>query len=439
MSSTRRKTAAAARATQLLAHHIVIGPAAPLPTMTNNSNKRRKQNEPTSYPQSSHVIVDEEEEYVSLPSTSRHQTSSAVIENGDSNSAADMEDDEDGLDSLGYGPDDLDDYLDDEEDEDDYEDESDDENVITVEAVELGITTGKLCQMLKNKYTTIHEYDFFLQDNKLQINRSIIQQCNLIEGAMQQTKLINVKLQLDHDAKKAIILDILKPPEPPSSPPDSPPPIKKQPQVRPQQQPRATHQSPPPAHSKPVNNNQVTTAPHIGGQHLTNKSKKLMGSSSSTRQTSSTPVTLPQWKEDIGSSSIQMSSQIMPSPGNKSGNNGQVQLWQFLLELLTDADNRDSIQWQGIEGEFKLIQPEVVAQLWGQRKNKPNMNYEKLSRALRYYYDGDMIAKVHGKRFVYKFVCDLKSLIGYDAAELDRLVCSTAEKRAREARRIGGR
>ena len=117
------------------------------------------------------------------------------------------------------------------------------------------------------------------------------------------------------------------------------------------------------------------------------------------------------------------------SPGNKSGNNGQVQLWQFLLELLTDADHRDSIQWQGLEGEFKLVQPEAVAQLWGQRKNKPNMNYEKLSRALRYYYDGDMIAKVHGKRFVYKFVCDLKSLIGYDAAELDRLVCATQQKR----------
>ena len=52
------------------------------------------------------------------------------------------------------------------------------------------------------------------------------------------------------------------------------------------------------------------------------------------------------------------------------------------------------IQWLGDEGEFKLNNPEMVAQLWGQRKNKPTMNYEKLSRALRYYYDGDMIAKV---------------------------------------------
>lgn len=55
--------------------------------------------------------------------------------------------------------------------------------------------------------------------------------------------------------------------------------------------------------------------------------------------------------------------------------------------------------FSGGNGEFKLQNPEVVARLWGQRKNKPTMNYEKLSRALRYYYDGDMIAKVHNKRF----------------------------------------
>ncbi|XP_034233910.1 DNA-binding protein Ets97D-like [Thrips palmi] len=107
---------------------------------------------------------------------------------------------------------------------------------------------------------------------------------------------------------------------------------------------------------------------------------------------------------------------------NRSGYNGQIQLWQFLLELLTDKEHRDVIQWLGDDGEFKLINPEVVAQLWGERKNKPTMNYEKLSRALRYYYDGDMISKVAGKRFVYKFVCDLKQLLGYSASELNALV-----------------
>lgn len=114
-------------------------------------------------------------------------------------------------------------------------------------------------------------------------------------------------------------------------------------------------------------------------------------------------------------------------PGNRSGNNGQIQLWQFLLELLTDRGSRHLIMWVGENGEFKLNDPEQVAAQWGRRKNKPAMNYEKLSRALRYYYDGDMIHKVHGKRFVYKFVCDLKNLLGYSAGELSRLVLEAEE------------
>lgn len=115
--------------------------------------------------------------------------------------------------------------------------------------------------------------------------------------------------------------------------------------------------------------------------------------------------------------------------GNRTGNNGQIQLWQFLLDILTDKEHRNIIQWiDGGEGEFKLSDPEKVASLWGERKNKPTMNYEKLSRALRYYYDGDMISKVTGKRFVYKFVCDLSQLIGYSAQELSNLVNESDNK-----------
>jgi hypothetical protein len=39
-----------------------------------------------------------------------------------------------------------------------------------------------------------------------------------------------------------------------------------------------------------------------------------------------------------------------------------------------------------------------VARRWGIRKNKPKMNYEKLSRGLRYYYDKNIIHKTAGKR-----------------------------------------
>ncbi|KAH9407320.1 Friend leukemia integration 1 transcription factor, partial [Tyrophagus putrescentiae] len=86
-----------------------------------------------------------------------------------------------------------------------------------------------------------------------------------------------------------------------------------------------------------------------------------------------------------------------------SSGSGQIQLWQFLLELLSDNGNANCITWEGTNGEFKLTDPDEVARRWGERKSKPNMNYDKLSRALRYYYDKNIMTKVHGKRYAYKF------------------------------------
>ncbi|KAM4703726.1 retroviral integration site protein Fli-1 homolog isoform 2-T2 [Rhinophrynus dorsalis] len=82
---------------------------------------------------------------------------------------------------------------------------------------------------------------------------------------------------------------------------------------------------------------------------------------------------------------------------------GQIQLWQFLLELLSDSGNSGCIAWEGVNGEFKMTDPDEVARRWGERKSKPNMNYDKLSRALRYYYDKNIMSKVHGKRYAYRF------------------------------------
>uniref|UniRef100_A0A8C8RUN8 ETS transcription factor ELK1 n=1 Tax=Pelusios castaneus TaxID=367368 RepID=A0A8C8RUN8_9SAUR len=64
-----------------------------------------------------------------------------------------------------------------------------------------------------------------------------------------------------------------------------------------------------------------------------------------------------------------------------------VTLWQFLLQLLEQQSNGHLIAWTSSDGEFKLVDAEEVARLWGLRKNKTNMTYDKLSRALRYYYD----------------------------------------------------
>ena len=100
---------------------------------------------------------------------------------------------------------------------------------------------------------------------------------------------------------------------------------------------------------------------------------------------------------------------------------GPIQLWQFLLEMLTDRQAHTFISWTGDGWEFKLNDPDEVARRWGMRKNLPKMNYEKLSRGLRYYYDKNIIHKTNGKSYVYRFVCDLKSLLGYSPDELHNM------------------
>ncbi|CRL07408.1 CLUMA_CG020381, isoform A [Clunio marinus] len=90
---------------------------------------------------------------------------------------------------------------------------------------------------------------------------------------------------------------------------------------------------------------------------------------------------------------------------------GSLQLWQFLIALLDEpTTNSSCIQWTGRGMEFKLIEPEEVARRWGIQKNRPAMNYDKLSRSLRYYYEKGIMQKVAGERYVYKFVCSPEAL-----------------------------
>ncbi|XP_063295402.1 ETS translocation variant 3-like protein [Pelobates fuscus] len=102
------------------------------------------------------------------------------------------------------------------------------------------------------------------------------------------------------------------------------------------------------------------------------------------------------------------------SPGSR-----QIQLWHFILELLQNEDFRHVIAWQqGEYGEFVIKDPDEVARLWGQRKCKPQMNYDKLSRALRYYYNKRILHKTKGKRFTYKFNFNKLVLINYPMWDL---------------------
>lgn len=83
-----------------------------------------------------------------------------------------------------------------------------------------------------------------------------------------------------------------------------------------------------------------------------------------------------------------------------------IHLWQFLKELLLQGDKYiKCIKWlDPKQGVFKIEDSNHVARLWGERKNRPAMNYDKLSRSIRQYYNKGIIKKTEkNRRLVYKF------------------------------------
>lgn len=91
--------------------------------------------------------------------------------------------------------------------------------------------------------------------------------------------------------------------------------------------------------------------------------------------------------------------------GTRNGGS-HIHLWQFLKELLSAPHiNGTAIRWiDRSKGIFKIEDSVRVAKLWGKRKNRPAMNYDKLSRSIRQYYKKGIMKKTErSQRLVYQF------------------------------------
>merc|ERR1712032_1351461 len=82
-----------------------------------------------------------------------------------------------------------------------------------------------------------------------------------------------------------------------------------------------------------------------------------------------------------------------------------LKISQWIVELLRNPETNPSvIMWEDEPaGKFRVINSNAFAALWAKVKKNPAMNYEKLSRAMRYYYRNKEIEMVKGERLTYKF------------------------------------
>jgi hypothetical protein len=87
-----------------------------------------------------------------------------------------------------------------------------------------------------------------------------------------------------------------------------------------------------------------------------------------------------------------------------------VQLWEFVLRVLRNPLYSSIISWENQhEGIFHIHDPQALADLWGRHRNHEGMNYDKMSRAMRYYYRRGILEPVR-ERLTYKFSSRLRQM-----------------------------
>jgi len=95
---------------------------------------------------------------------------------------------------------------------------------------------------------------------------------------------------------------------------------------------------------------------------------------------------------------------VLHKPVPQQRKTGTKKITQWILSLLRDPQyNPRVITWENEDdGIFYITDTAKFAKLWGERKKNPSMNYEKLSRAMRYYYRNGELISVE-KRTTYQF------------------------------------
>lgn len=104
-------------------------------------------------------------------------------------------------------------------------------------------------------------------------------------------------------------------------------------------------------------------------------------------------------------------------------------LWDYVYQLLSDSRYENYIRWEDPENKvFRIMDPNGLARLWGNHKNRTNMTYEKMSRALRHYYKLNIIRKEPGQRLLFRFMKTPDEIMNGQTERLEHLESDTDEQ-----------
>ncbi|NWU00733.1 ETV7 factor, partial [Urocynchramus pylzowi] len=97
-------------------------------------------------------------------------------------------------------------------------------------------------------------------------------------------------------------------------------------------------------------------------------------------------------------------------------------LWEYVYQLLADRRYEPYIRWEDRQAKvFRVVNPNGLAQLWGNHKNRMNMTYEKMSRALRHYYKLNIIKKEPGQKLLFRFLKTPGEVVHEKSSNLEQL------------------
>nr|XP_020855292.1 transcription factor ETV7 isoform X2 [Phascolarctos cinereus] len=97
-------------------------------------------------------------------------------------------------------------------------------------------------------------------------------------------------------------------------------------------------------------------------------------------------------------------------------------LWDYVYQLLSDSRYESYIKWEDKDSKvFRVVDPNGLARLWGNHKNRVNMTYEKMSRALRHYYKLKIIKKEPGQKLLFRFLKTPHEIVHHKASRLEQL------------------